>query len=169
MSTAALVVVFVALVDPAGLAISAAEDRKPLAAARWGLAAAVAAAAAAVVAVFADEVLRALDITSETFRIAAGIVVTASALVHVVAPHAGRAGDAWAALLTPSLLAASLSFGADEGAAVTVMAALTALAVGWLSAAHRPAPWVHVSASRIASALAVAVGIGLAVDGILDV
>jgi small neutral amino acid transporter SnatA (MarC family) len=169
MSVVRLIVFFTAIVDPPGVALAAAADRRPLAATRWVLATIVAATAAALVAVFADELLDALDVSAETFRIAAGVVVAAGAAVRVANPRAGRDGDAWAATVTPALLAAAVSFAADEGTARAIVGAWIALTFAYLMAAHRPARWLQPMLSRLASGLAIAVGVAMAVDGVLAV
>ncbi len=106
-----------------------------------GIGAALAAAAAIVLAIVADEVLDALDVTSPTFRLGAGVVITAtgvrSALIAPKPWSEGLRGGrlsmlvpvAFPVLFTPELAVAAVSYSADRGTSATVVAIAVAIAV----------------------------------------
>ncbi len=106
-----------------------------------GIGAAVAAAVAIVLALVADDVLDALDVTSPTFRLGAGVVIAATGVRSaLIAPKPWAEGlrggrlsmlvpVAFPVLFTPELAVASVSYSADRGTGATVVAIAVALAV----------------------------------------
>ncbi len=129
-------------------------------------------------AVASRPVLDALDVTPETFRIAAGIVLVIVG-VRWVAISAGRVADGgaegWGQLLvpylvpvlvTPHLAMVSISTGADEGVIVVTAAAGVSLALALAAAAVRARTVVVDAGVRMVGAIAVAVALALIVDGV---
>jgi hypothetical protein len=120
-----------------------------------------------VAVVFADDVLDALSISPESFRIAAGIVLAVTAVRTLLWPAASAAPFA-AVLITPELACLALSFGADEPLGRTLGAAAASLAVAAIAAAARlpiPAPLT----AQLLAALQVVVAVALAISGMRDV
>ncbi|MBM3694633.1 MAG: hypothetical protein FJW79_01655 [Actinobacteria bacterium] len=127
--------------------------------------------------------LRSLQITPETFRIAAGFtaVVAAGVVLAVPRPADEPVPRRWRAalwpvafplLLGPEVLVVAVASGAREGVAATLGAAGGALAVlialGFLP--RRPLPdRVLVWASRVLGALLLLAGIWMAIEGIREV
>jgi small neutral amino acid transporter SnatA (MarC family) len=121
----------------------------------------------AVVAVFADDLLDALDVSPESFRIAAGLVLAATGVRELIWAQPSGAPFA-AVLLTPELVCAALSFGADETVGRTLAAAAIALppvALAALSDRARVGP----PAARFLAALQIVVAVALGVSGVRDV
>lgn len=116
--------------------------------------------AAAAIA-FAEELLEALAISPESFRIAAGLVLAVAGLRTLVRPVPGRA-PALAAAFTPELAVLAVSAGADDATGRAVAAA----AVGVVLVL---APVRAVPAARFLAALQVVVAVALVVGGIRDV
>jgi hypothetical protein len=117
--------------------------------------------------VFADELLEALSISPESFRIAAGLVLGVAGLRTIVWPRPAP-GPFAAVLVTPELACLAISFGADEPTGRVFGAAAIALlvvAIAALMRPHRPG----VVAAQFLAALQVVVGIGLIVSGVRDV
>jgi hypothetical protein len=131
-----------------------------------GFAAAVAAGAAVAVvaALVAQELLDALSISPESFRIAAGLVLAAAGVRTIVWPHPAPAPFA-AVLVTPELATSALSFGADEPFGKVLAAA--ALAFLPLALARRLG--TSPGAAQFLAALQIVVAVALAVSGIRDV
>jgi hypothetical protein len=135
--------------------------RRPLA-----LAVAVGAAMVLVLVLVADPLLEALDISPESFRIAAGIVLVAMGAATLVHPRPG--GPAAALLVTPDLACMAIAASADEGVGPALGAAAIALAVvAALALPPRLAPAGR--AAPFLAALAVVVGVALVVAGVRDV
>jgi small neutral amino acid transporter SnatA (MarC family) len=134
-----------------------------------GLAAAVliGLALAAGGALAAEPLLDALSISPESFRIAAGMVLAATAFRTLVAPHA-EPGPFGAVLVTPELACMAIAAGATEPAGKVLAAAAVSLIASAL--AYRP-PGRETSAlaARLLAALQVVVAVALAVSGIRDV
>jgi hypothetical protein len=108
-----------------------------------------------------------LDISPESWRIAAAIVLGATAVRTIVWPAASGAPFT-VVLVTPELAAVAVSFGADERTGK----ALAAAAIGLLPAvlalrARRPE--TSALAAQFLAALQIVVAIALAVSGIRDV
>lgn len=176
----ALLLLFVA-VNPAAVAIGLRG--------RAGPALAVAAVASAAVAIAlagaSSAILDALDVTPATFRLAAGAVLAAGSLWWVVMGHrpgaendAGEEPDApgpriladLAYLLSPQLVAVSISLGADEGVTAVAVCATAVLAVTWVATAlgsTRPAVWSALA--RIIGVFGVVLALDLIVDGVKSV
>ena len=137
----------------------------------------------AALAGFSGPLLRALEVTPETFRIGAGFVaaIAAAIVLAVPRPAAEPIPRRWRAavwpvafplLAGPEVLALAVATGSQEGVPATLAAAGIALAVlialGLLP--RRPLPdRALVWASRLLGAVLLLVGIWLAVDGIRDV
>jgi small neutral amino acid transporter SnatA (MarC family) len=158
----------------AGFLATTNAGRVALARERWrprpgSVAAALAAGVALVVVavVFADDVLDALSISPESFRIAAGIVLAVTAVRTLLWP-AASAGPFAAVLITPELACLALSFGADEPLARTLGAAAASLAVAAIAAAAR-LPIPAALTAQLLAALQVVVAVALAISGMRDV
>src|SRR5262245_50325744 len=129
---------------------------------------AMAAGAALIVAgVFlADPLLDALDISPESWRIAAAIVLAATAIRTIIWPAAS--GPLAAVLITRGLAAVSVSFGADESRGTVLAAAALAFTPALLAARARRNE-TSALAAQLLAALQIVVAIALAVSGIRDV
>jgi len=114
----------------------------------------------------ADPLLDALDISPESFRIGAGIVLAAMGAATLVRPRPG--GPAGALLVTPELACMAIAASADEGVGPALGAAAIALAVvAGLALLPRLAPAGR--AAPFLAALQVVVGVALVVSGVRDV
>lgn len=124
-------------------------------------------------------ILDALDVSRPTFRLAAGAVLAAGSLWWVVAgtrpapvdrPGPGLA-LCLATLISPQLVAVSISLGADDGVGAVALGAAAVLALTWLASAFaagtHPAAWS--AAARIVGAFGVAVALDMVVDGVKTV
>ena len=141
--------------------------------------AAAVAGAGLIIVTAAGAILDALDITDETWRLAAGVICALVAARTLLVPRMGAmpelAGNglipiAFPLLLTPQLAALAVLFGATES---------TAAAWGWLVAAvaagaavgkmqlRRPELWLALT--RLVAVMLMAVGVALVVAGIRDV
>jgi small neutral amino acid transporter SnatA (MarC family) len=144
--------------------------------------AAVAVGLYALLAGAADDLLDALDIAPETFRIAAGIVMAASGVFAILrlgladedaAPglFAGVFPLGIPLLATAAGLSAAVSFAADHGAGRTLAAAaVVSIATAALAWQYRDA-WSPVAGglARLIGALLVVLAAGLVVEGIRDI
>ncbi|MEE8332131.1 MAG: MarC family protein [Acidimicrobiia bacterium] len=140
-------------------------------------------ATAVIVAAAADSILDWLDVSAETWRIAAGIVVVGAGLWVMAFPQrrqeASLRGSAagvvpvfFPVLFSPELFVVLKSTGADEGVGFTLWAlAIPVAAVVLLSSLRRSptSETVMTGLSRLLGALAVVVGIALIISGIRDV
>jgi hypothetical protein len=133
------------------------------------VAAALAAGVALVVvaAVFADDMLEALSISPESFRIAAGLVLAVTGVRTLLWPNA-VGGPFAAVLVTPELACVALSFGADESTGRTLGAAAVTLPVLAIAATARTR-LPSALAAELLGALQIVVAVALAVSGIRDV
>ncbi|NQV05606.1 hypothetical protein HQ535_03575 [bacterium] len=127
--------------------------------------------------------LEALEITPETFRIAAGLVVVVGGVRSFVKeiPHEepvpeGPIAALWPVafprLITPSAFLLAISAGSTEGVVATMVAVVAAVAILVALFPVRTdglAGRVLVAVGRIVAVLAVVAGIFLMVDGIRDV
>lgn len=171
-----IIAIFVA-VNPA--AAAGAVSGHPLPVRVLAVAAVVAAVVYTGLAVGADAVLDGLDVEPETFRVSAGLVMAAGGVLAVVvgsAAHRGPREDTRTglfpflipALVAPAGIAAVVSYGADEGAAVAsaggVLAVAVAAAATWI-AGGRYAPAAD-ALTRVMGAVLVAFAGGLVVDGV---
>jgi hypothetical protein len=121
----------------------------------------------AAAAVFADDLLEALSISPESFRIAAGLVLAAAGVRTIVWPRPA-AGPFAAVLVTPELACLVIRFGADEPTGRVLGAAAIALPVVAVAAVMRPREPTAVAAQFLA-ALQLVVAIALVVSGVRDV
>lgn len=148
-----------------------------------GLGALLAWGVVAVIAWISGPVLEVLEITPETFRIAAGLVVLVAGVGELLRPRpglepvlAGWRAAVWPVafprLLSPEVAALALTTGSAEGVVPTVIAAGVALGA---VAALAPLERADVSdrvlewTGRVVAVLLVAVGVFLMIDGIRDV
>jgi hypothetical protein len=164
MSFGFMVVAFVATTNAGRVALACREGRpspRTLA-----LALLVGAGLIVAGAVPADELLDALDISPESFRIAAGLVLGAAGLRTIVWPR--PSGPFAAILVTPSLACLAVSFGADEPVGEVLGAAAIALAVVATAAVAGPRAPVG-RATEFLAALQVVVAVALVVSGVRDV
>jgi hypothetical protein len=120
----------------------------------------------AVAVVFADDLLDALSITPESFRIAAGLVLGAAGVRTLVWPQPAS-GPFPAVLVTPELASLALSFGADEPNWKVFAAAAVALPF-LIAAVARPRGPIVLTAQFLA-ALQLVVAVALIVSGVRDV
>jgi small neutral amino acid transporter SnatA (MarC family) len=128
-------------------------------------------------------ILDALQVSPETFRLAAGIVVSVAAIVTLVRPRPAEEPEAPGALASlwpiayPRLLSAevvvlALTTGTQEGVAATVAAAAVAFGTAVSLGLVRRSGFsdrVLLNTGRLASVLLVIVAVFLMVDGIRDV
>jgi small neutral amino acid transporter SnatA (MarC family) len=145
---------------------------------------AIGAIAVCVAALVGDPLLDALDVSESSFRIAAGIVAALTGAIDLLRrpPAPEPALDGWRAAIVPvaiplvarpALIVLALGAGADSGALVAVGA--MALGVGLLTALAAAAPAAGPGgrvlrwASRLLALGLVALGVVLALDGILAV
>ncbi|MBP1633244.1 MAG: hypothetical protein H6Q11_1532 [Acidobacteria bacterium] len=137
----------------------------------------------AALAGWSGPLLRALQITPETFRIGAGIVAVVAAAYILMVPRPAAEpvpGGWWAALwpvcfpllVGPEVMAMAVATGTREGVPATLAAAGVALAVILAMGAlpRRPLPdRALVWLARVLAMVLLVVGLWLAVDGIRDV
>ena len=137
----------------------------------------------AALAAWSGPLLRALQITPETFRIAAGITAVLAAAYVLIVPRPSPEpvpGGWWAALWPvcfpllagPELMAMAVATGTREGVPSTLAAAGASLAVLLVLGAlprRRLADRVLLWSARLLGLVLLVVGLWLAVDGIRDV
>jgi small neutral amino acid transporter SnatA (MarC family) len=160
-----LLAAFLATANPARVALAALESRPR----RASLALAVAGsfALAAVAALLSDNLLDVLDVSPESFRIAAGLVLGVAGLRALVS-GLSFAGPFGAVVVTPELAVLAVSAGADQSLGRVLGAvAVTLLLVVPALAAPRRGPLVV--AARFLGALQVVVAVALVVSGVRDV
>ena len=164
---------FLAATNPARVAIAARAERpRPGAVALAGL---LGAGLVVVAALLGDELLDALDVSPESFRIAAGLVAGATGARWIGWPRFD--GPFAAVLVTPELACLAVSFGADEPIGTVLAAAAISvplLAVAALSHPGKPSAPERsdepaVVAARFLAALQVVVAVGLVVSGVCEV
>lgn len=172
---------YIAAVNPARLRPALPEhgDR-----ARWGPllgGAAVTLGAGALLIAFSADLLDALDITPETWRIAAGMVATLVGFRVLVFPdrpeeprltglRAALVPVAFPLLITPEIVALVSIFGATEPATRSFGGLAVAVALGVAAGAiarRRPSLWL--AGARLLAAVLILAGIALIVEGIRDV
>jgi small neutral amino acid transporter SnatA (MarC family) len=160
-----LVAALLAATNPGRVALAARASRP----ARREVAAAFVAGAGLIAgcALVADELLDALSISPESFRIATAIVLGAAGVRTLVWPSPGAVPFA-AVLVTPELACLSLSLGADEPLGSILAAAAIALLPCALAVRARSEA-TGVRATQFLAALQIVVAIALAVSGIRDV
>lgn len=165
MSFGFLVAAFLATTNAGRVGLARLEGRPGRSSLALALVAGFALAAAAVL--LAEDLLDALAISPESFRIAAGLVLAAAGLWTIVAPLSGP-GPFVAVLLTPELMVLALSAGADESAGKVLGAA--AVAFLFVAAAGAvPRRGLLLPAARFLAALQVIVAVALVVSGVRDV
>lgn len=128
-------------------------------------------------------ILDALQITPETFRLAAGIVITVAAMVLLARPRPPEEPEAPGALaalwpvayprlLTVEVVALALTTGSYDGVVPSVVAAAVALAVAVALGFMRRTPLtdrVLIGIGRLVVVLLAIVAVFLMVEGIRDV
>ena len=164
MSFGFLVAGFLAATNAGRVALAFQAGRPPPRSAVLALVAGLGLVAAAVV--FADDLLDALAISPESFRIAAGLVVGAAGVRTLIWPQPAP-GPFPAVLVTPELACLAISFGADEGTWKVFAAA--ALSVPFLIAAVTRPRGPMVLAAQFLAALQLVVAVALGVSGVRDV
>lgn len=136
-------------------------------------------AAGLLMVVAADGILDMLDISDETWRLAAGVVCLLVGMRALLVPGLGEmpAADgrglipiAFPLLLTPQLASLAILFGATESIATAwgwlVVGVAIGAAAGWLQN-RRPALWLALAS--ILAAVLIVVGTALIIAGIRDV
>jgi len=184
VTTALLVIAYLAALNVARTRLGAPEGEggraRPLVLAGGSL---LALGIVAALAGWSGPLLGALQITPETFRIAAGIAAMLAGAYVLVAPRpaaepapAGGWAMIWPIcfplLAGPEVMALAVATGSGEGLPPTLAAAGSALAALFLVGLvpRRPlADRVLLWASRVLGLLLLLVGVWLAVDGIRDV
>jgi hypothetical protein len=159
-----LVAGFLATTNAGRLALASQANRPPLRSVALALLAGFGLVVAAVV--FGDDLLDALDISPESFRIAAGLVLGAAGTRTLIWPQPGQ-GPFPAVLVTPDLTCVALSFGADETTWKVFAAAAVALPFLIAAAARPRGPMVL--AAQFLAALELVVAVALIVSGIREV
>jgi len=150
----------------AGRVALAREESKPrLSTVGFALAGGV--ALVVVATLFADDLLDALSISPESFRIAAGLVLAITGARTLLWPNA-VAGPFAAVLVTPELACVALSFGADESTGRALAAAGLTLPILAIAATRRA--WTAPAlGAQLLAALQIVVAVALAVSGMRDV
>ena len=165
MSFAFLVAGFLATTNAGRVALAARAERPAPRTLAVALVAGVALIAAGVI--FADDLLDALAISPESFRIAAGIVLAASGVRTIVWPR--PSGPFGAVLVTPALACLAVSSGADAATGRALGAAAIALALVAIVAASPPREPAAGLATQFLAALQVVIAVALVVAGVRDV
>jgi small neutral amino acid transporter SnatA (MarC family) len=171
----------VVVVNPAAVAIALWPRERPAA---MGTAAGIAAALGLIAAGASGPLLDLLDVSRSTFQVATAVVVgLAGAKGLLVGPRRvtdegpppGRGGRVvipllFPVLVTPSLVTASVSVGAERGVVLAAVGLLSGLALA-VMAAVAPPRWEVLwrVAARFLSAGAVALALALAVDGVTTI
>lgn len=164
MSAGLMIAAFLGATNAGRVALGLGDGRAP----RRALLAALAGGAALVLVLVlvSDPLLDALDVSPESFRIAAGIVLAATGVVTLVRPR--PSGPAGALLVTPELACVAIAASADRGVGPALGAGAIALAVvAALGLLPRVAPAGR--AAPFLAALAVVAGVALVVLGVRDV
>jgi hypothetical protein len=110
----------------------------------------------------ADELLDLLEVSPESFRIAAGLVLAIAGLRTLLG--AASVAGTYSAVVTPELALLSVSAGADEPTGTVLVAAALAFTVAGLAAAVPGRVLV-----RFLAALQIVVAVALVVSGVQDV
>ena len=170
---------YLAAVNPARLRpqMTDGEERRPLA--QLTIGALIVIGIGLVLVLAADWILDALDVTDETWRLAAGVVCGLVGARALVAPGSGQGpmpmGSglvpiAFPLLLTPQLAVLAILFGATESLAMAwgwLMVGVVAGAGAGQLSHRRPMLWRGVA--QLTAALLILVGIALVIAGIRDV
>ena len=185
MSFGFLLLAFVAVVNPARVRLGAPED-EGTGRVRAGLVALGSLAAFAVSAALvgpAAEILAALDVSPESFRLATGLVLAFEGAWTFTRPSPspgpalpGRLGAlvpvAFPLLVTPGLVALALGAGADTSTAEALGAVAAALVLASASATVQRSPLAAVAlsaAARLFAAAEIVAGVVIAAEGVRDV
>jgi hypothetical protein len=164
MTFGVMIAGFVAAANPGRMASAVAQHRPR----RRAVAVAVGAGAVLVLVatLVAGDLLDALDISPESFRVAAGIVLAATGVRRLL--WARFTGPFAAILVTPDMAYLGLSLGADghEGKAL-VAAAIGLAAAGATALVRRRLP--AEPATQFLAAVEVLVGVVLVVTGVRDI
>jgi small neutral amino acid transporter SnatA (MarC family) len=175
LSLAFLLFAFVSAVNPCRLRLGFGGPWPPLA-----LGCALALVAGAALAAVGSTVLDVLDISPESFRLAAALVLSVEGARTLVWPQpalepaldglgAAVVPVAFPLLLQPGVVALALAAGGAEVAGQAIAALAVALAVAAAAGALLRANGLVVAGSRFLGALELAAGVELAVDAIRDV
>jgi small neutral amino acid transporter SnatA (MarC family) len=178
MSLAFLVVAFVAAVNPCRARLGFDGPWPPLV-----LGSALAALAAAALAAVGEGVLDALDVSPESFRLAAGFVLVVEGARTLAWPRPaterGLPGPcaavvpvAFPILLQPGLVVLALATGGDEVVGRAIAGLAVALGVAAAAGAIRGgarAEGLLVAGSRLLGSIELTAGVALAVDAVRDV
>jgi small neutral amino acid transporter SnatA (MarC family) len=135
------------------------------------------------IAGWSGPILDALEVSPETFRLAAGIVIAVAAIITLIRPRPAaepEAGGLLAAvwpvtyprLLSAEVVALALTTGAKEGVAATLIAASIAFGSAVALGVLRRTGFtdrVLLNLGRLVTVLLVIVAVFLMVDGIRDV
>jgi small neutral amino acid transporter SnatA (MarC family) len=181
LNSFALVLIAVAVVNPPRLALRlGSHDRsKRFRSARIGVA--CAGGGVLGLAAVAHPLIDTLDVSPETFQIAAGLVITVVAVVDVVWPDRrpeqlvggwrdGLVPVAYPLLLSPGLVLFSLTTAVDRGVWVTVGIGAVGLVGGLVaSALSRERHTLWVAAVRLIASALVVLGVAMVMDGIRTV
>jgi len=174
-----LALLLVAAVNPAAAAAAPAPPGTLLSPRVLATGAAVALVVLALAALGSDQILDALGVEPETFRVGAGVVLAIGGGLAVFqggSPHKGPWEGEWAAffplalpvLVTPAALAATIVAGADEGAGRAIAAAAIAVGIAlgllWLRAGRSESALDAIA--RVTGVLLVIMAAGLIVDGV---
>ena len=178
MSFGFFLLAFAAAANPCGASLALPQRRSAVA-----LGALLAAAVCTAVAVSGSVVLDALDVSPESFRLAAGLVLGLEGARALLSPRPPREPElpglgaalvpvAFPLLLQPGVVMLALAAGADDVAGRAVGALCVAFAVVVLAGAVRVegrGEALLAAGARLVGALEIAVGVVLAVDALRDV
>lgn len=184
-----LLLIFAVVINPLAVRLAFEPWRERLAAKDLPVVALTGAIVAGVVlaaaAAVATNLLDALDVAPETFRIAAGIVMVTSGILAVWRGRAGAtivAGEAEGRqagifplglplLAGPAGIVAAMTYGIDDGEAKAWLAAAPLIGLGAALTLVSLARWTLAAdaVARISGALLVVVSAGLIVEGVRDI
>lgn len=173
------ILAFLVAVNPAAAARAFTRDRRPDRPAAVAAGAVVAVAILAALAAGAETLLDVLDLSSGTFRLGAGVVVSVTGLRWLVLdpsegvtePDGGRALAGFVAfptLLTPGAAVLAISVRLSDGPGTAIVGAAVGAGAGAaaLLLRRRFPPIVSAALVRAIGAAAVVIGIGIGVDGV---
>lgn len=181
MSMLLLAGVMIAAVNPFRVRLGIGEDRPSPIAVSVG--AGIALAIVAAVAASSDGVLGALEISPETYLIAAGVVAVLAGGRGIFFPtpvpepslpgwRAGLWPIAYPHLLAPEVLAITLAVPGQRGVGATIVAGAVAIGLAALAGLVRLGSWrirVAAAAGRLLATSLVVAGIWMVIEGIRDV
>ncbi len=172
---------YIAAVNPARLRLALPDSDGRARPGPLAVGTAIAMAVSAVLIAVSSDLLAALEISPETWRMAAGIVIGIVGVRVLAFPQraeepqlsgswAGLVPVAFPLLITPELIALVTIFGATEPAVRSIGGVAAALALGLgsgFAAYRRPSLWS--ATARLFGALLILGGIAMLVEGIRDV